>query len=385
MHIVYFTTAQRDKDWNEFYPKWRISLNPSNQNFHNKLIRSLAINNDVDVISIRPFSHQNSSFKYLNKFTIKDNNHLSWHYIKRSGGKIYRNLSLFPEAKKVLSNLDLRNTIFITDTINPGVLKVAIKAKHKYNCPLIGVCTDSPSNISNTGRSYTLSLLKQASQIDGFISLTDELNQLFNVHNLPSFILEGLLEDEIKVTQTNSTRPYFFFGGSLMRKYGVYNLIEAFKQLDIKTMDLIICGHHENKEEIKEAIKGTTNIHYLKLLPIHKVHEYENDAVACVNPRPYNEDLDRFSIPSKTIEYLYSNSLTISLKNTKLMHRFNDAAIWVNSNEISDLKTALLEAANMDVNKRKKMIANANAIAKDLYSLSSVAKQIQSFLANFIR
>ena len=56
MKIIYFTTAQEEKDYRTFMTYWKIPLNSSNQNFHNKLIRALAIKNKVEVISIRPFS-----------------------------------------------------------------------------------------------------------------------------------------------------------------------------------------------------------------------------------------------------------------------------------------------------------------------------------------
>ena len=65
MRIIYFTTAQDEKDYRSFMNLWKIALNPSNQNFHNKLIRALAIENKVDVISIRPFSRKYMKVKKL--------------------------------------------------------------------------------------------------------------------------------------------------------------------------------------------------------------------------------------------------------------------------------------------------------------------------------
>lgn len=70
MRIIYFTTALSKNEYNEYTKLWKISPNPSNQNFHNKLIRSLSINNKVDVISIRPFSKKLVSSKRLKKKKI---------------------------------------------------------------------------------------------------------------------------------------------------------------------------------------------------------------------------------------------------------------------------------------------------------------------------
>ena len=55
MKIIYFTTASEKEDFNSFQENWTSSLNSFIQNLHNRLIRSLAITHEVEVISIRPF------------------------------------------------------------------------------------------------------------------------------------------------------------------------------------------------------------------------------------------------------------------------------------------------------------------------------------------
>ena len=101
MRIIYFTTAQDEKDFRSFLNIWKISLNASNQNFHNKLIRALAISNKVDVISIRPFSHHNTRVNYLKAGSKIDGN-ITWHYLKRNLGKVSRILSIPPQTKRIL-------------------------------------------------------------------------------------------------------------------------------------------------------------------------------------------------------------------------------------------------------------------------------------------
>ena len=224
MKIVYFTTAQEEKDFREFITYWKIPLNASNQNFHNKLIRSLSIKNKVEVISVRPFSLSKTTITGLRKETLEDGN-ITWHYIKRAGGKVYRTLTIAPQVKSILKKMDLKNTIFLTDSINTHVVRTATKMGQIFNVPVIGICTDSPSNISGTKRSYTLNILKQASKFSGCLALTEGLNDLFNPDDKPSYIFEGLVEDR-KFPNTNEKKnPYFFFGGALMEKYGVYQLI----------------------------------------------------------------------------------------------------------------------------------------------------------------
>lgn len=383
MKIIYLTTAINKDDFSTFSKMWRIALNPSNQNFHNKVIRSLAITHKVDVISLRPFSLSNCKAFGLKEETKEEGN-ITWHYLKTFPFKLLRGHVFEKEAKKLLKKLDLNDAIIITDTINPTCLKLANILKKHFNLPVIGTVTDSPSNISGTGRSYTLFLLKESEGLNGFISLTEDLNFMYNQYGKPFYIFEGIVEDSIEKKPTEYGN-YFFFGGALMSKYGIYNLIEAFKKLNRNDINLIICGHHCDNKTFTEAIKGHENIKYLRLLPVDKVTNLEANAIACINPRPYTEDLDRYSIPSKTLEYLSSGSITISVRNSKLQPIFMDSAIWADSHSADDLYKCMKKVLSMTDNERQIMARNAKEKTTEHYSLSSVNNKLIGFLSQFIR
>ena len=385
MRIVYFTTAQREKDYRSFMNLWKIPLNSSNQNFHNKFIRALSINNQVDVISVRPFSRSKTKVLSLKADTVQDGN-ITWRYLKRSGNKFHRMFSITPQIKKILKKEDLSDAIFITDTINPSLIRAVKKANKKYKRPILGVCTDSPSNISGTRRSYTLYLLSKSNDLDGYIALTEGLSDLFNPNNKPRYIFEGVVEDEVSSsTPAKETKPYFFFGGALMERYGVYNLIEAFKQLNNPDIDLYICGHHGDKDRLKNAIKGVSNIKNLGLLPVNKVLDYEKTAIACINPRPFSEDLDRFSIPSKTLEYMSMGRPVISVRNTILMQKFPHEVVWIDSAEVVDIKNAMRNVLAMSEEQKNHIGKEAKKRVHDLYSITSISKNIQPFLEQFLK
>ena len=385
MRIVYFTSSQREKDYRSFMNLWRIPLNSSNQNFHNKFIRALSINNKVDVISVRPFSRSKTRVLSLKNETVEDGN-ITWHYLKRAGNRFYRMFTIVPQIKKILRKEDLSNTIFITDTINPSIIRAVNKINKKYKRPVLGICTDSPSNISGTRRSYTIYLLSKSNNLDGYITLTEGLSDLFNPNNKPRYIFEGVVEDAtVNVAVNKEARPFFFFGGALMERYGIYNLLEAFKQLNNPDVDLYICGHHGDKERLKNAIKGVSNIKNLGLLPVSKVLEYEKTALACINPRPFSEDLDRFSLPSKTLEYMSMGRPVISVRNTILMNKFPQEVIWIESADVANIKNAMRNVLSMSEEEKNNIGKEARKRVLDLYSISSVAKNIQPFLDQFIK
>ena len=320
MKVIYVTTSIDENDYVEFSKIWSVSINPSNQNFHNKIIRALANDNIVEVVSIRPFSRKKCSLK---KLVAEDKvvGNIHYHYLKVIRSKYLRVFSMKSQFKKLLPSLIDEQTVLITDTINPRCVQLMNYAKKKYKIPCLGICTDSPSNISGTSRAYTMFLLNNTKHLDGYITLTEALNSLFNPNKKPNVTFEGIIENEVE-DKTDIQGDYAFFGGALLPRYGVYQLIEAFKQVKNKDLSLLICGHHADEEKLLNAIGEDTRIKFLGILPVKEVLALEKHATMNINPRPFTQDLDRLSIPSKTLEYLSSGSLTISVRNTELEKRF---------------------------------------------------------------
>lgn len=380
-HIIYITTAMEENDFNEYVTHWKSAPNPSNQNFHNKLIRSLGINNEVDVISIRPFSRTLCDEKKFEKAVTCSKN-ITWHYLAISRNIFKKLINCRSQVKQLFNKLVRKDTIIFTDTINPSLIMFLKHANKKYNKKVVGVVTDSPSNISNTNKSYATFLLNNTSNFDAYICLTDELNDLYNKHQKPHIIIEGIVEEKKFENKINLNCPYFFFAGALLKRYGVYNLINAFKEVYKLYPDyyLFIAGHHGNEDELLSAIGDNTNIRYLKTLPVKDVLYYEKNAVANINPRPFSEDLDRFSIPSKTIEYLVSGVPTISCKNTKLAKYFNQEIVWAKSCEPDDLKETMIKVITMPKEIKDDITIKGHNKVIELFGLIAVNKTINDFL-----
>ena len=110
--------------------------------------------------------------------------------------------------------------------------------------PIIGVCNNTPSGIHDTGRSYTTFLHSLADDLSGYITLTPGLNELFNVNNRANLTIEGVLEDKFKEMSVGEYGKYILYYGSLEEKYGVYDLIKAFIELDNPDINLVIAGYH---------------------------------------------------------------------------------------------------------------------------------------------
>ena len=384
MRIIYFTTACQKEDYISFSENWRASLNTSIQNLHNRLIRSLAISHEVDVISVRPFSRKLCKLKMLPSSTTQEGR-ITWHYLEIKRNKLFRFISARKQARKIVSKLNLKDCIVLTDTLNPYLLSSSTSIARKYDLPIIGVCNNTPSGIHDTGRSYTTFLHSLADDLSGYITLTPGLNELFNVNNRANLTIEGVLEDKFKEMSVGEYGKYILYYGSLEEKYGVYDLIKAFIELDNPDINLVIAGYHGNNEKINKLVKDQINIRFLGMISNDLALSLENGSLFNINPRPYSEDYDRYLIPSNVIDYLGSDSLTVSVKNSRLRPYFENDAIWLDSNDKEDLIKGMNQVLNMGDDKKKTIIKKANVNVNKLYSMPAINRKVILFLKQFLK
>ena len=386
MRIIYFTTACEKEDYIKFAQNWNTSLNTSIQNLHNRLIRSLAITHEVEVISVRPFSKQYCNLRKLTTAETQKGK-INWHYLEIKRNKIRRFLSAKRQAKKLLSKMNLKDCIILTDTLNPYILNGSVSMAKKYHLPIIGVCINTPSGIHNTGKSYTKFLLSMADNLTGYFTLTPGLNDLYNEQSRASMVLEGIQESKYNDEDYSlKYGRYIFYNGSLEEKYGIFDLIEAFKALDEPDIKLIITGYHDfSNQKLKDAIDSNLNIINLGMSNADEILSLANHSLINVNPRPYSEDYDRYLIPVNMIDYLGSNSITVSVKNNKLMPYFGEDCIWVNSSEKEDLVNGLKKALEMNKLERDQMIKKSTADVNKLYSMNVVNRKTILFLKQFLK
>ena len=358
----------------EYLSGWKVSPNLSNQNFHNKLIHSLALTHDVDVISVRSIN-KNYKSQVMSAKIVRENN-IYWKYPLVSRNRISKYVKLYRRIKSI-TMADAE--ICFVDVLNLSLLKNAIKYSKKYKMKVIGVCTDSPNNISFTSKRYKKKLLQLGQSLDGYVVLTDKINDLYN-NNKPFAKIDGVSELFTNYQGKEIEGDYIYFGGSLMREYGVFNLIEAFKNINNPNLRLVLCGHHVNKRELIDAIGDNTNIIYLGPVDYERNMSLEKHALIAVNPRPINEKIDLYSIPSKTLEYLSNNTLTVTVNNLLLKEHYESCIIWANSGDISDLEDAINRALNMRRTDREIITLLGKNKVMQYTSLESVNKIIDNDL-----
>ena len=381
MNLLILTSAMVDEEFNAFALKARTKPNPSNQNFYSKLIKALSNNNNVSVISLRPFAKGMFEENYLEERKSNDGS-VRYYYPFIKSGKVYKALHQEDEIMKVCDSaiLDRNYSRFtiVVDTLRYSLLKVAKKLKQKYQMPVIGVVTDNPSNLSNTSSSYSRKIKKLASGLDGYIVLSDGLNRVMNPKNKPAYTLEGLVEDFEPIHKL-PLGDYIFFAGSLYERYGVKRLIDAFHKSS-SPYKLVLAGDGELRKYIFDMSEKDRRILYLSMLDKKTLYGLEQNAIMNINPRPYTYRMDRESVPSKLLEYFASGAPTMSTRHSALKEKFVNDAIWIEDDSEKGLERAIESIDDYDYKELKKQATSARLKVYELYGLRSQGEGMTHFI-----
>ena len=381
MNIIVFTSAMVESEFAKYQTEAVIKPNPSNQNFYSKLIKALSFKNNVAVVSHRPFRKDMFDEDTLERKQTS-NGQVKYYYTHIECTRSYK---LFDEveelvfcAEKALDNFRGLPFIIVVDTLRVNLIKAAIKFSRKYNARIVGMLTDNPANLSNVRPSYVRNVYKNATRLDGFLSLSNGLLRAFKVSDKPNYIFEGLVDEEIPMKK-QPIGNYYFFGGALYERYGVKRLINAFIESDVPEK-LVIAGTGPLREYIFQNTEKNSRILYLSQLPKDKVYGLEQNAIANINPRPANKKLDEESVPSKLLEYLASGAPTISTKHPRLYDFFKDDVFWIEDDSHNGIKNALNEFAATNIAELKKKATSARVKVYEAYGVKNQGERISYFL-----
>ena len=382
MKIIYISGAMKDSDFNNYIKKARFNLNPSNQNFHYRFLKALATQTEIIAITLRPFSKGLFAVDTLEKANTNDD-HITFNYLADDAERFYkvflRHRNLVKEISTIIK-AQKEDVVILVDSLKYALAKAAIKVAKKNKIKVIAIVTDNPRLLSNESFLYAKAIETLNKKYDGFIALSTGLNELANKKAKPSYVFSGFAE-EITIDKPLVKEPYFFCCGALYERYGILKMIEAFKQITTKHQ-LLIAGHGPMIEKIRQVEKDDPRIRYVGLLSREQVLNYESHSDLNINPRLFNEDLDKYSVPSKVLEYLSSGVPLLSTIHTTLHQEFCGEAIWIKDGTSEELRKAMelfLAFQNGEM-KKKALLAKEKVLAK--YGLEVQGKLLYEFITS---
>lgn len=151
--------------------------------------------------------------------------------------------------------------------------------------------------------------------VDGWILLSQFMVEKLNIIDKPWRVIEGIYnptDTPIPIPHEKQETVFrIFYGGTLDKRYGIMNLVNAVRNSSYKNLELVLCGYGDSSEQISLLSQKDSRIVLLGSIPRNEVLAHIRSANLLVNPRTNEGDFTKYSFPSKTMEYLASGIPTL--------------------------------------------------------------------------
>ena len=272
--------------------------------------------------------------------------------------------------------------IIVYSLIYPYI-KAVIDAKRKYK--KVHVCCivlDLPEFFGErNSKLFSIFLNPQKvysiiDEIDSFVLLTSQMKDRLNVRNRPWMLMEGIYENR-KYNYKNEKSKAILYSGKLDNRFGIKELLFAFMKIDIKDVQLWICGIGSERKIVEECMKKDSRIKYFGFVDQQKVFEMQRKALLLVNPRKPEGEYTKYSFPSKTMEYMASGTPVVMYDLPCIPVSYKPYLILLKDQRGDELKDVLIEW----LNKPREYLDLFGNQAKDfILKYKTSEKQIKRFV-----
>ncbi|MFQ9737208.1 MAG: glycosyltransferase [Christensenellaceae bacterium] len=174
----------------------------------------------------------------------------------------------------------------------------------------------------------------------------------------PYCVMEGIATENIGALEKKSQpiteiEKNIVYTGTLHERFGILNLLQAFKEIPYPNYRLIICGIGDSEKKIIEASKQDSRIIFMGQLSRDEILKLQKVATVLVNPRQNNEEFTKYSFPSKNLEYLSSGIPLVAYKLDGILDEYDDYINYVEDNSIVSLRNKLIEVCEWTYEKRE--------------------------------
>ena len=180
-------------------------------------------------------------------------------------------------------------------------------------------------------------------RVDRFVLLTEQMKEPLNVGERPYTVMEGIWGGDPEEFPEASRKRVILYSGRLNARYGVQNLLDAFRALEDETVELWICGNGEMEDAVRAAAREDHRIRFLGFCPQREVWQMQRQVAVLVNPRQNREDFTKYSFPSKTMEYLASGTPVLMYRLDGIPGEYDQWLHYVPGNRVEDLTKAMAD------------------------------------------
>ena len=216
-----------------------------------------------------------------------------------------------------------KDTKVLMYAVNPIALIPLLRLKKKLNLTLVTICPELPQfrrykkSLKNDIKRKVFSFFNR--RFDEYIVFADAMRE-YLPEGKPCMVLEGFAPETVQKPQVREKNIAMYAGG-LAEDNGIRMMIEAAHKSELID-ELWICGVGDCLEYVKNATDN--KVKYLGRLTNSEVLNYEKQAKILLNVRNPQNDLTKFSFPSKVLEYMTAGGIVISSELRGIPKEYNE-------------------------------------------------------------
>ena len=301
--LLYMSNATAYPIYDKLFRDGMIKSGYQMQKFNHNLIEGLG--KLTDVISLSALPYANKSADRIDQ-TLNGVRYIG---VKNNAGYIHKFSNLFYlylEGSRIIKKY--RPECIICDAIALSPCVISKLLGKRYNIPVIGIITDLPGMLGVENKATRKTVMRMQN-FDGYILLTEQMNEIVNPSHRPYIIMEGLCASQLPELYLGKRRKVILYSGSLWKNdAGIEYLVQGFINAKLSEYELHLYGTGELVPWIEEISKEYPNVKYMGCVTNSEMVKIQSEVMLLVNPRPSKEEFCKYSFPSKTIEYMASGT-----------------------------------------------------------------------------
>ena len=277
-------------------------------------------------------------------------------------------------------------------SIYEPIAKNIIRLRKKYHFKTVAFVPDLPEHMYATKRGlqgiaaqfYYRAVKKIQSEFDGYIYLTEEMkNRISSVK--PYIVVEGLADESLFAAPTKASGsesenpPIVMYAGALSKRYGIAELIEAFRQTNLDAQ-LHIYGFGDFTPELEKIAREDARVCYKGRVSREEILEREREASLLVNVRNPKDEFTAYSFPSKTIEYMASGTPLLTSRLPGIPQEYFEYCYSISGNDVAEIKSALESIMGNSQEVRREMGRRARAYIQNNKTAIKQAERALDFI-----
>ncbi len=390
MQILYGFSNCTDSTYNRIVAEKKVAILQPDQKYHGLLIRGLAENGArVTCLSGLPVNREVTKRLIVHeKNEVEDG--VRYRYFTTLNLPLFRQAGIFFGSffSVLFFRKKKQKTAAICDCLNIANAFGMTLACKLRRIPMVTIVTDLPDMMGGgILRKFNNKLF---SLVDGFLLLTEQMNERVNKKGRPHIVLEGQVNGkDLPISSDESIekttgKKVILYAGSVCRLYGIEQLVKGFLAACLENAELHIYGDGDYREELQKISSENASVKYFGVCKNSEIVEKEHRVSLLVNPRPTAPEYTKYSFPSKNMEYMVSGTPLLTTNLPGMPKEYHPYVYLIEDDSENGICKALQKVFALPFDERLEKGKSARAFVLANKTNATQAKKLLDFIGKEI-